>query len=803
MDIGRLVVKLDADMSGFENSLSEAERAMGRVGSRLQSAGQALALGVTLPILGVGAAAVHMSARAEESANKFDVVMGSAAGNVRAQFAALHDTIPLTTAQMEGLAAGIQDMLVPMGLAREEGAQLSAAAVKMAADIGSFNDANPADVLNAMKSALAGQSEPMRQFGVDTSVAALKAIALQEGLIGMGDELTNSARAQAVMIAIARDTTDALDDAAETAGSAANSFLYLQRDAKELAQSFGDILIPVVTPLVQKLSSVMQWVNDLSPGMKRLVVVVAAVAAALGPLLIAIGTFMVALPTLTAAVGVLGTALAAIASPIGLMIAAVIAARMAWAIWGDEVKAIIANTVGRVREWLVDKFGEIVNRVIEKIQWIGDKFAWVYRLIGGTVRKIAGAARDFVLPTKAMAQETGAAASNIEAAAESAKSNLTPALIGAKEQATLLRTEAEGFARVIEGVSTKVVHTADFLAGFLDVALAATERIKLPHEMPTYQAPQVLMDQAAENAAAATTSAFKGALDPAAARIGQVFNETAERLREGAERLATGWTQTRQEFRNVGGQTATGAMQMLSGSALSVVSAFGPLALLSQVVKGMFEVLGPAIDAAMEPLVEIGRLLGALLLPVIRAIGSVLKIVAIGFSYLYEWMGKFVEGLGVLIDKLAGWLTDIGDDMKAAGQAMQDAAKAARDGVDAKEKETEAVGEATSALNRLSESATNVVSGFKVALYRFNATAAGGGGGGGTVGTTGGGGTLATPPGPTDIGPGGHVDVGGVTIHTSGDGRETYRRFYEELDKRTRAAQGPARTFFYSLPRPI
>lgn len=103
----------------------------------------------------------------------------------------------------------------------------------------------------------------------------------------------------------------------------------------------------------------------------------------------------------------------------------------------------------------------------------------------------------------------------------------------------------------------------------------------------------------------------------------------------------------------------------------------------------------------------------------------------------------------------------------------------------------DAMSRATDRLNKLSEAAVNVVSGFKVAAYRFGATNAAG-----PV-------ALSSPaPQQNVTATGGGVTVGDVNITTSGDGRETYREFYDELDQLTRTSGGQARAFFYSLPRP-
>ena len=260
----RAVLSLRDEMSPqFLDAVSK----MQRTGQQMRSIGAGLTAGVTLPIAAVGIAAVKMASDAEEAANKFNVVMGPAADRVRAELQKLTETIPLTRSQMEGMTAGIQDMLVPMGVVRTEAADMSLQMVGLAGDLGSFNDVGTDEVLMAMQSALAGSSEPMRRFGVDTREAALKAIALQAGLLSAGQEMNQTARAQAVLLAIQKDSTDAMGDAARTAESVANLMKFLGRDVLQLGISLGQVLIPAVRPLLVHLK---EWRTSCRTARRKL-----------------------------------------------------------------------------------------------------------------------------------------------------------------------------------------------------------------------------------------------------------------------------------------------------------------------------------------------------------------------------------------------------------------------------------------------------------------------------------------------------------------------------------------------------
>jgi len=282
----RAAVELFGDDSNLVRDLSRAESRVKATGERMSRIGGIMTAAVSVPLLGIGAASVKLASDAEEFAAKFDVVMGDAADRARAKIQKLTETIPATSAELEKMASGIQDMLVPMGLVRSEAAGMSVEMVELAGDIASFNNVLPTEALMAVQSALAGESEPMRRFGVDTRVTRLEQIALEEGIIGVGDALDNTTRAYAVMAAIQRDSRDAMGDAERTVDSTANTLKFAQREIKDLGIAIGQRLNPIITPMVRGFTDVLGVFQDLSPGTQEFIVRIGGLLAAVGPLLL-------------------------------------------------------------------------------------------------------------------------------------------------------------------------------------------------------------------------------------------------------------------------------------------------------------------------------------------------------------------------------------------------------------------------------------------------------------------------------------------------------------------------------------
>lgn len=111
----------------------------------------------------------------------------------------------------------------------------------------------------------------------------------------------------------------------------------LKSQLQELAISFGDLLMPAVRSIVSGLQGMVDVLNAMPDGVKRVIMIVALLAAALGPVLIiigktlsTIGTIMTWAPKLAGAISAVKGAFATLsatmmANPIAIVIAAIAA----------------------------------------------------------------------------------------------------------------------------------------------------------------------------------------------------------------------------------------------------------------------------------------------------------------------------------------------------------------------------------------------------------------------------------------------------------------------------------------------
>ena len=69
--VGKLTVMFGADFQGFDKAMKKAQKSVSRFGAKMERTGQTLTRNVTLPLAGLGIAAVKMASDFEETDSKF------------------------------------------------------------------------------------------------------------------------------------------------------------------------------------------------------------------------------------------------------------------------------------------------------------------------------------------------------------------------------------------------------------------------------------------------------------------------------------------------------------------------------------------------------------------------------------------------------------------------------------------------------------------------------------------------------------------------------------------------------------
>lgn len=136
-------------------------------------------------------------------------------------------------------------------VAPQQASEMSRTLVQLAADLASFNNASPEDVLVAIRSGLIGEAEPLRRYGVLLSEARVQQVAMAETGKRTASALTAQEKALARYQIILQDTQAAQGDFARTSEGLANQSRTLRANMDDLSADIGGLLVPALTDLAR------------------------------------------------------------------------------------------------------------------------------------------------------------------------------------------------------------------------------------------------------------------------------------------------------------------------------------------------------------------------------------------------------------------------------------------------------------------------------------------------------------------------------------------------------------------------
>jgi phage-related minor tail protein len=330
--IATLAVRLIADAENYKRTLEQTERqaqswstnvsqSLKTAGGAMTSTGQMMTLGLTVPIIAAGVAALNYASDLEETKNKVSVVFGSMSDDVMSWSKTSDTAMGISQQKALDAVATFGAMGQSAGLSANDNLTWSQSLVQLSSDWSSFYNLDPVDSLNAIQSAVAGQYEPLRRMGIVINQASLEQKALQLGLMEEGGTLSDAARYQALYALMVEKSSAAQGDFARTADGVANQTRIAKAQFENAAATLGTQLLPYAAQLLGWISQAITWFQALTPEQQKWIVGIAAAVAIIGPLLIVIGSLVTAIGAI---VGVVG----AITTPI-LIVIAVIAALIA------------------------------------------------------------------------------------------------------------------------------------------------------------------------------------------------------------------------------------------------------------------------------------------------------------------------------------------------------------------------------------------------------------------------------------------------------------------------------------------
>ena len=300
---GKVVYKIEGDNSQALKALDEFEKEAKKTGGEFEETVEdtmggaestvstaatkiAKAIGsafVTKQIIEFGKAAIGVASDLNEVQNVVDTTFGTDGAikvNEWARNAA--EAFGESELQAKQFTSTLGAMFKSMGVGQADMEEMSMSLAGLAGDMASFYNLDPTEAFEKLRSGISGETEPLKQLGINMSVANLEAFALSEGITKAYTSMTQAEQATLRYQYIMSATADAQGDFANTSDSLANQQRILQLEIQTLAAEIGQDLMPIAQEVLSVARDGIQWISENKDALEGLAAAAGVAATAYG-----------------------------------------------------------------------------------------------------------------------------------------------------------------------------------------------------------------------------------------------------------------------------------------------------------------------------------------------------------------------------------------------------------------------------------------------------------------------------------------------------------------------------------------
>lgn len=201
-------------------------------------------------LLDIGKEAVSAASDLQEVQNVVDVTFGDGAKQIETWAKAAGSQFGLTETQAKRFTSTLGAMMKSAGMSGNEIVTMSTDLAGLAADMASFYNLDFDTAFQKIRSGISGETEPLKQLGINMSVANLEAYALQQGLSKTFSQMSQSEQTMLRYQYMMQATADAQGDFARTSDGYANSVRLLETNLTNLKTNLGGVLLDVINPMI-------------------------------------------------------------------------------------------------------------------------------------------------------------------------------------------------------------------------------------------------------------------------------------------------------------------------------------------------------------------------------------------------------------------------------------------------------------------------------------------------------------------------------------------------------------------------
>ena len=223
--------------------------------------GSLTAAGIGAILLNWGKAAVEAASDLAEVQNVVDTVFGDGARQIEAWAKSAGQQFGLTETQAKKFTSTLGAMMKSSGIAGNEIVNMSTSLAGLAADMASFYNLDFETAFEKIRSGISGETEPLKQLGINMSVANLEAFALAQGLEKTFSQMDQGEQTMLRYQYLMQATSDAQGDFERTSDGFANAQRRIQTALTTISSVAGEFILTTIEPLISGVADFLEKIT--------------------------------------------------------------------------------------------------------------------------------------------------------------------------------------------------------------------------------------------------------------------------------------------------------------------------------------------------------------------------------------------------------------------------------------------------------------------------------------------------------------------------------------------------------------
>jgi hypothetical protein len=255
---GQIDLDLGLNFGEFQRQLAGiAGQATNMVGGAFKKLGGIVAAAFAVnSLIGFGREAINLASDLQEVQNVVEVTFGAMAQDINNFSKTALDEFGLSELAAKKYASTMGAMLKSSGLTGAAVRDMSLDMTRLSADMASFYNLSTDMAFDKIRAGISGETEPLKQLGINMSVANMEAYALSKGIQKSYEKMTQAEQTLLRYNYLLSVSGDAQGDFVRNGDSWANQLRVLTERWRIFQGTMGAAFINILTPTIR-------WINIL------------------------------------------------------------------------------------------------------------------------------------------------------------------------------------------------------------------------------------------------------------------------------------------------------------------------------------------------------------------------------------------------------------------------------------------------------------------------------------------------------------------------------------------------------------